>query len=104
MKRTTIIGLILAASLIFINYGPVMAGPSETANTQIQMDGRQSCLDECKSRYGFGWPNTYGLQYRGGGYGDWEAIKRLYFRCVQKCEKKYWEEFDEEMDNLENEL
>lgn len=104
MKKITIIGVILATFLVLVAYVPVMAEPSETVNAEIQTDSRQVCLEECKSRYGFGWPNTFGLQYRGGGYGDWEAIKRMYFRCVQKCEKQYWEEFDEEMDDLENEL
>jgi hypothetical protein len=45
---------------------------------------RTLCIEDCKYRF---WPPGE----------DW----RLYFKCLDDCEKNYWKKWQKEMDRLE---
>lgn len=55
---------------------------------------RTWCIKECKDRYGVE------VMWRGGG-GD--NVWRLYFKCIDDCEKKAWKEWQKDMDEIEKE-
>ncbi len=67
--------------------GPV--GASESVEQQ-----RTWCIKECKDRYGVD------LMWRGGGA---DSMWRLYFKCIEDCEKKAWKEWQKDMDKIEKE-
>ena len=53
---------------------------------------REDCLEECRLKYG---GDMFFLQGgRQGGGGNWRIRARLYFRCVERCERAFWKEFD----------
>ena len=59
---------------------------------------RALCLRDCREKFGY-------LPYWGGGgrggvnEGNW----RLYFKCIDDCEKKFWKEWQKEHDELGDE-
>jgi hypothetical protein len=55
---------------------------------------RTWCIKECKDRYGVD------VMWRGGGRGG-DSMWRLYFKCIDDCEKKFWKEWQKDMDKLE---
>jgi hypothetical protein len=105
MKIRVIYMFLLAGAFIALLGSPLTAR-AQDGTIETYSFNREACIDECKSRFGFDFPNTFELQFRGGGYdyGQWKAIQRMYFRCVQKCEKRFWDDFDREMDNLQDEI
>jgi hypothetical protein len=52
---------------------------------------REFCLQDCRERFG-PW----------GGGGD-DPRGRLYARCVQDCERQFWQDYDRGMRDLEKE-
>jgi hypothetical protein len=56
---------------------------------------RQSCEQECRSRYGID-PYSIEEQYHGGytrGY-------QVYANCIAACERQFWNRFDRRMEQL----
>jgi hypothetical protein len=105
MKTLLISAMVLLGAVVLVTGYPAV-GLCEEGVVETHSFNREACIDDCKSRFGIGWPHTFGLQFRGGhpDYGTWRAIQRMYFRCVQSCEKRFWDDFDKEMDDLEDEL
>jgi hypothetical protein len=60
---------------------------------------RESCEEDCRSRYGL---TPYELQHwgRGGGSRGWY---NLYAECIQKCNARFWKEVDRNVRELEKE-
>ncbi len=95
MKKLITMAVTVVALMIFGG----LAAPNHafTPVTTFEFDegfDREYCLQECRSKY-LGEP--YGLQGRRGGRGNLERVRaRMYFRCVQRCEREFWKEFDSE--------
>ncbi len=58
-----------------------------------------SCQQNCKSRYGY---ELYTLQFRGGG-GSYSPGYYVYARCIEDCNRAFWNRFDRQMDRLQQE-
>ncbi|MDQ7783153.1 MAG: hypothetical protein RDU20_09750 [Desulfomonilaceae bacterium] len=56
-------------------------------------DRRQACLDDCRQ-----WIEGYVKKGRRGGSSRFQA--RMYARCVARCERQFWKEWDREMKEL----
>jgi hypothetical protein len=86
----SVIGVMLLAILL-TNFGlfAVTAVSSEGVEQQ-----RTACISRCNSPSGI---DTY--FYRGGADGLW----RLRSICIEKCEKRFWKEWQKEMDEIGNE-
>ncbi len=52
-----------------------------------------ACEEECRRRYGY---DLYLMRYPGRGGGAY----RIYTKCVQDCNRKFWKAFDKEMDDM----
>jgi hypothetical protein len=53
---------------------------------------REHCEDECKRRFGV---SPYLLHYR-----NWGRLRyRLYARCIQDCNRRFWRNFDRETED-----
>lgn len=57
---------------------------------------RTWCIKECKDKYGVD------VMWRGGGRGG-DSMWRLYFKCINDCEKKAWKEWQKDMDKIDKE-
>jgi len=55
-----------------------------------------SCQQNCRSKYGV---DLYTLQFRGGG-GSVTPGYYIYARCIENCNRKFWNNFDRKMDRL----
>lgn len=53
---------------------------------------REDCEEQCRRRFGV---NPYVLQFRDGGILRF----RLYARCIQDCNRRFWRDFDEESED-----
>jgi hypothetical protein len=82
-------------TILLLSYGPFIDPVSSYES--VEQD-RAICLRDCREKFGY-------LPYWGGGgrggvnEGNW----RLYFKCIDDCEKKFWKEWQKEHDELENE-
>ena len=58
-------------------------------------DRREDCLEDCRQRF-----EGYGHRGRGrrSRIGRYQA--RMYARCIAKCERMFWKEWDKEIDKL----
>jgi hypothetical protein len=98
--------LLLAAAVLAISSGlgyhlqaqPVesllgVGAESLSGSVDLYQDSfdRETCERDCREAYG-GWP---------GGSNDPRA--RLYARCIQDCERQFWQDYDRRMRNLERE-
>ncbi|MFA6221926.1 MAG: hypothetical protein WC647_06395 [Desulfomonilaceae bacterium] len=76
--------LVVAAMLLAIlltNFGLFIAPAISSESVEQE---RTLCIENCKYRY---WPPG----------DDW----RLYFKCVDDCEKNSWRKWQKDMDKLE---
>jgi hypothetical protein len=71
-----------------------------TPHCSVLSFDRNSCEQDCRSRFGI---DMYGLSnvgFRGGsGRGGYYA----YAACIQSCNNRFWNDFDRSMRNLERE-
>ncbi len=77
--------LLLAQTFVITAYGQSDSPASE----------RELCLDNCRQSIG---------EYKGGGGGGrsrgfGDAQQRFYARCVERCERKFWKEFDKQIES-----
>ncbi len=57
-------------------------------------DRREDCLENCRQ-----WFEGYSNRGRRGKAYRFRA--RMYARCIAKCERQFWKEWDREMEDLE---
>jgi hypothetical protein len=57
---------------------------------------RERCLAECRSDYGFENEGFGSYESEGQMSLHFRAAARAYRKCIQECEKKAWERFDQE--------
>ena len=104
MNRKTILLSVVAVLLVlsgfeyYLQAQPPEFPPGVVAeslfNTGLPLDAgsdREFCLQDCRERFG-PW----------GGGGD-DPRGRLYARCVQDCESRFWQDHDRGMRDLERE-
>jgi hypothetical protein len=72
--------IIIITSLVIMLFKVPVFSQQEAAQNRSQ------CVRECRQKYGsdFLW---------GGGGGN----QQLYYQCLTDCDKKYWNELDEEI-------
>ncbi|MEI6133811.1 MAG: hypothetical protein WCP72_02470 [Desulfomonile sp.] len=56
---------------------------------------RTLCMKECKDRYGI---DTMWGGRGGGETSNW----RLYFMCIDNCEKRFWKEWQKNTDEIDD--
>ncbi|MFH0960720.1 MAG: hypothetical protein V1897_18700 [Pseudomonadota bacterium] len=86
---SSVIGVMLLAILL-TNFGLLVAPVISSDSVEEQ---RTNCLSRCNLPSGL---DTY--SFRGGG-GD--GLWRLRSICIEKCERRFWKEWQKEMDEIE---
>jgi len=86
--------LILAALFLASPVADVaQALQPEQITQEWSTDRRGECLDDCRQ-----WVEGFYRRGRGGkAYG---FRSRMYARCVAKCERQFWKEWDREMEDM----
>ena len=83
---------IILTTILATDFGLFLIPASSSESVEQE---RTFCLAECKAKFGM---DIYASG--GGGTGvDW----RLYFMCIENCERKFWKEWQKNMDELEKE-
>ena len=82
------VALVLASSSATVE----AQGPTELMQPSPS-ESREDCLFECRQ-----WLESF-RRRRPGGRGN-RFRNRMYARCVAKCERRFWKEWDKEMDDL----
>jgi len=77
----------MLGAIILTNLG-FFAAPVNSSESVEQE--RTLCIQDCKDKFGVD-------MFWGGGGGD----GRLYQMCISDCEKKFWKEWDKDMNKLE---
>ncbi len=79
---------VLVGVFVILGTQSIHSSGVDTMSDSDATTDRYWCLYECRERYG--------LEYmsRGGGPSE---IWRLYFACVQACERKFWKEWEKEL-------
>lgn len=77
---------------------PALTALAETGTTlhQSSSETREECLRECKS-----WIEEYAGRGGRGFGGIGRQLANMYARCVADCERRFWKEWDREMENLD---
>jgi hypothetical protein len=94
LNMSAVILLIFAA--LFLALPPVdvaQALQPEQIMQEWASDRREDCLDDCRQ-----WVEGY--HRRGSGGKAYRFRARMYARCVAKCERQFWKEWDREMEDL----
>jgi hypothetical protein len=103
MRKRYILSAATAAAAIMV-LALVSVTPAE-APVVCQTDGtgfnRDQCLNDCRSTYLGDDTMPYAFEEHGrrgwgGHWGGWRAPTYAYNSCVQRCEKRYWDDFDKE--------
>jgi hypothetical protein len=82
-------------SIVLTNFGLFVAPAVCYESVE---EGRTFCIQDCKSRYGV---EMYRYGGGGGGIGGGDSgLWRLYAKCIDDCEKKFWKEWDKNMDEI----
>jgi hypothetical protein len=84
----------LAVFVIVVLAGYAPAGPVEYVMQEWAADTREDCLENCRQRF-----EGYGRRGRRGKSHRFRA--RMYARCVAKCERQFWKEWDRQMKDVE---
>lgn len=89
MKRVWLAGSIALLVLLATPSLTIVARQIEPLGDAAS--SRQECLRDCRE-----WLEPFGGR---GGRGGWQQ-GRIYARCVAECERKFWKEWDREMQDL----
>jgi hypothetical protein len=104
--KTNSYALVLAVMLLVIlltNFGVFIAPAISYESVEQE---RTLCIQDCKARYGID-VNRGGAGRGGGGRGTGvrgggdSGLWLLYSKCIDDCEKKFWKEWDKNMDEIE---
>jgi len=83
-----VIVLAVAGSLCLVS----AQAPADRQRPELRFN-RAACEEECRRRYGYG---LFLMRYPGRGDGAYWA----YTKCLQDCNRRFWKEFDKEMDDM----
>ncbi|MHB8204109.1 MAG: hypothetical protein ACYDHG_10470 [Desulfomonilaceae bacterium] len=80
---TTIVTLLI---ILFIEFGLFII---PAVSQQNATRDRTQCIEKCRER-------------NGGGYfwGEGSGNQQIYYQCLTGCEKKFWIEWEKEMDKV----
>lgn len=98
--RTILLSIPLLVMLMALSgfyYTAPAQAPEFTAPCDAQSLDLSDCESNCRSNYG-GEP----FYRRGGGHIGFQRMI-IFNRCMQRCQKAYWREFDEQIEDLKNE-
>lgn len=84
----------MTAWLITLLLGGLGSCPELALSHESVEQERTLCIKECKDRY----ITETTFIGRGGGTSDW----RLYFICIDNCERKFWKEWQKKMDEIDD--
>lgn len=86
--------LIFAALMLAAPFDDVtQAFQPEQVIQEWATDRRTDCLNDCRQ-----WVEGYYRRGRGGRTSDFRA--RMYARCIAKCERQFWKEWNREIEDL----
>jgi len=85
----TVVAMLLA--VLFTNFGIFVA--PVVSSESVEQD-RTACISTCNNPTG-----RTEMYCRGGGGGD-NGLWRLRSICIANCEKKFWKEWQKEMDEI----
>ncbi|MFA6221924.1 MAG: hypothetical protein WC647_06385 [Desulfomonilaceae bacterium] len=91
-KNYALTVMVMLIAVLLTNFGLFIA-PAISYESVEQ--GRTACLSRCNNPTGGG----AGMYFRGGG-GSSDSLWRLRSICISNCEKKYWKEWQKEMDEI----
>jgi hypothetical protein len=94
MKRKNFAVTVVAlfVGVLLTNFGLFIA--PAISSESVDQD-RTVCLSRCNN------PTGAQMYFRGGGGGD-NSLWRLRSICIEKCEKRFWKEWQKEMDQIGN--
>jgi hypothetical protein len=100
--KTNNYALVLAVMLLVIlltNFGVFIAPAISSESIEQE---RTLCIQDCKARYGVD-VYRHGGGRGGGGFrgGGDSGLWLRYSKCIDDCEKKFWKEWDKNMDEME---
>lgn len=107
MRKTYLLSAAAGAAIIMV-FALVSVTPAE-APVLCQYDGtgfnRDQCLNDCRAIYlgDDSMPYAVEEQFRRGWRGGWgggRAPTFAYYSCVQRCERQYWKDFDNEFNDM----
>ena len=93
--------------LVFCNWSPTSAMPTDLLmnsgtgydfidSATIQAFDKESCEQDCRSRFGID------LYFGGGGgWGSRNPGYYAYAQCIQDCNTRFWKDFDRRTRDLE---
>ena len=92
MIKRYILVTAMTFSMTLLANGPF--GDLARSFESVEQD-RTICLQDCRDK--FGYLPFFGRGGVGGGNdGNW----RLYFKCIDDCEKKFWKEWQKREDEM----
>ena len=84
--------LVLVGLFVMLGATSTHSSSVDTLSDEGAVNDRYWCLWECRERYGLN------PMFRGGGGSS--EIWRLYAICVADCEKKFWKEWEKELERI----
>jgi len=96
-KNYTLLTGAMLLSIVLTNFGLFVA---PVVSYESVEQGRTLCIQDCKARYGIDVNRGGGRGGGGRGGGD-SGLWLLYSKCIDDCEKKFWKEWDKNMDEMD---
>jgi hypothetical protein len=87
--------IVVVLGVLGLLHVPSSAAPLNLHQVSVGFD-LEACQEECRIRY------SYEL-YRGGGRGGGGSGVGAFYglaRCVERCKRQFWKDFDQESDDL----
>lgn len=90
-RLKSVVTLLLIGLFTILGAGYIYSSSVDTLSDDGAVNDRYWCLWECRERYGLS------PLFRGGGSSE---VWRLYAICVADCEKKFWKEWEKELEKI----
>ncbi len=95
-KNYALTVMVMFLAVLLTNFGLFIA--PAISSEGVEQD-RTACLSRCNSPTGGG----AGMYFGGGGRGGSpDSLWRLRSICIANCEKRFWKEWQKEMDEIGN--
>lgn len=94
MRKSVRLGLAGVFAVLMLTTIPAFGGAADSVDAfDDAASSREECLRDCRQ-----WIEEYGRGGGRGGKGFSEQLRRMYARCMAECERKFWKEWDREME------